>query len=278
MLVLLMCTRSELTNRHKGEIKEQSNFATSFHGIQILRSISSNSHPHMTCEGIHYSDVIMGSMASQITSLIIVYSTVYSDADQRKHQTSASLAFVRGPVNSQHKWSVTRKMFPYDDVIMYTINHHLCAWAVIVSNLTNTVVYTIIYENCFISRCHQFDWPTSVFMWWHIGLVYTIVNKNRFVHRCHKFDLFARIIIWWWRMSWLIHPTIIQLYFHHLVIHVVFCAIRFHVQVTRRVHFRLYVTSRFTGCSLAHTGVIPHRLMGATCCNCIFPGVACCDA
>ena len=44
----------------------------------------------------HYSDVIMGTIASQITSLTIVYSTIYSDADQRKHQSSASLAFVRG--------------------------------------------------------------------------------------------------------------------------------------------------------------------------------------
>ena len=70
----------------------------------------------------HYDDVIMGAMAYQITSLTIVYSTVYSDADQRKHQSSASLAFVRGirrrPVNSPHKWPVTRKMFPFDDVIM----------------------------------------------------------------------------------------------------------------------------------------------------------------
>ena len=64
----------------------------------------------------HYNDVIMGSMASQVTSLTIVYSTVYSGADQRKHQSSTSLAFVRGinrgPVNSPHKWPVTRKMFP----------------------------------------------------------------------------------------------------------------------------------------------------------------------
>ena len=61
-------------------------------------------------------------MASEITSLTIVYSTVYSGADQRRHQSSASLAFVRGihrrPVNSPHKWPVTRKMFPFDDVIM----------------------------------------------------------------------------------------------------------------------------------------------------------------
>ena len=64
----------------------------------------------------------MRAMASQITSLTIVYSTVYLDADQRKHQSSASLAFVRGihrgPVNSPHKCPVTRKMFPVDDVIM----------------------------------------------------------------------------------------------------------------------------------------------------------------
>ena len=58
----------------------------------------------------------MGAIASQITSLTFVYSTVYSHTDQRKHQSSASLAFVRG--NSPHKWPVTRKMFPFDDVIM----------------------------------------------------------------------------------------------------------------------------------------------------------------
>ena len=45
---------------------------------------------------VHYDDVIMTTIASQITSLTSVYSTVYSDADQRKHQSSASLAFVRG--------------------------------------------------------------------------------------------------------------------------------------------------------------------------------------
>ena len=68
-------------------------------------------------------------MASQITSLTIVYSTVYSGADQRKHQSSTPLAFVqgihRGPVNSPHTWPVTRKMFPFDDVIMNM--HMVCA-------------------------------------------------------------------------------------------------------------------------------------------------------
>ena len=47
-------------------------------------------------ERSHYNDVIMTTVASQITSLTIVYSIVYSGADQRKHQSSASLAFVRG--------------------------------------------------------------------------------------------------------------------------------------------------------------------------------------
>ena len=68
----------------------------------------------------------MGEVASQITSPAIVYSTVYSDADQRNHQSSVSLAFVRGirrwPVNFPHKWPVTWKMFPFDDVPM--VNTH----------------------------------------------------------------------------------------------------------------------------------------------------------
>ena len=71
---------------------------------------------------VHYCDVIMSAIVSQITCVSIVYSNVYSDANQRKHQSSASLAFVRGihwwPVNYPHKWPVTWKMFPFDDVIM----------------------------------------------------------------------------------------------------------------------------------------------------------------
>ena len=73
----------------------------------------------------HHNDVILGPMASQITSLTIVYPNAYSVEHQRKHQSSASLAFVRGihrrPVNSPHSphiGPVTRKMFPFDDVIM----------------------------------------------------------------------------------------------------------------------------------------------------------------
>ena len=76
----------------------------------------------------HYGDVTMGAIASQITSLTSVYSAVTSDADQRKHQSSASLAFVRrihrGPVNSPHKWPVLRKMFPFDDVLFVPMTRY----------------------------------------------------------------------------------------------------------------------------------------------------------
>ena len=79
-------------------------------------------HVNLKINHIHYNDVIMSTMASLITSVSIVYPTLYSAADQRKYQSSVLLAFVRGihrrPVNSPHKGSVTRKMFPFDDVIM----------------------------------------------------------------------------------------------------------------------------------------------------------------
>ena len=96
-----------------------------FSGVDVLLDIQYHGHRSYLkfyFKFQHYDDVIMGTIASQITSLTSVYSTVYSDADQSKHQSSASLAFVwgihRGPVNSPHKWPVTRKPFPFDDVIM----------------------------------------------------------------------------------------------------------------------------------------------------------------
>ena len=82
----------------------------------------------------HYSDVIMGAMASEITSVSIVYSNICWGTDQRKHQSTASLAFVRRihrwPVNSPHNRPVTRKMAPFDDVIMTHVwNRHSVCWA-----------------------------------------------------------------------------------------------------------------------------------------------------
>ena len=83
---------------------------------------------------IHYSDFIMSAMASQITGVSIVCLTASSGADQRKHQSSASLAFVRGI----HRWPegpVTQKMFPFDDVIMRLA----FSWALRVYHLTEPV-------------------------------------------------------------------------------------------------------------------------------------------
>ena len=111
---------------YDGFTTEQTNYMLEKSGSLIspwsFFIVKSHFHWHSLISHWHYCDVIMGEGASQITSLTTVYSTVYSDADQRKHQSSASLAFVqgihRGPVNSPHKWPGTRKMFPFDDVIM----------------------------------------------------------------------------------------------------------------------------------------------------------------
>ena len=90
----------------------------------------------------------MTMLASQITSLPVVCSIVYSDVNQRKHQSSASLAFVReihrGPVNFPHKWPVTRKMFPFDDVIM-TKPFAVRSW---IKNFISQFYVDIITSSC----------------------------------------------------------------------------------------------------------------------------------
>ena len=93
----------------------------------------------------HYNDDIVGATASQITNLTIVYSTVYSGANQRKHQCSASLIFMRRihrwPVNFPHKGPLARKMFSFhDDVIMFG---GTCVLIITLSNyyiLVNTII------------------------------------------------------------------------------------------------------------------------------------------
>ena len=93
--------------------------------IYMLRLIHVTLYVHSTVVLMHYSDVIMGAVAFHKlpASRWFIQSNVYSGADKRKHQSYASLTFVRGirrwPVISPHKWQmVTRKMFPFDDVIM----------------------------------------------------------------------------------------------------------------------------------------------------------------
>ena len=79
------------------------------------------------------NDVIMISMAFQITSLAIFYSTAYSGTHQRKHQSSASLVCMRRihrlPVNSPHKEPATPTMFPFDDVVINYIQQITCLFS-----------------------------------------------------------------------------------------------------------------------------------------------------
>ena len=105
----------------------------------------------------HYSDVIMGQMASQITGILVVNSTVWSGRDQRKHQSSASLAFVWGvhrwPVNSLLKGPVTRNMFPFGDIIMNGTNAPVPLklpwriWVMICTNLSVILILTKAQQN-----------------------------------------------------------------------------------------------------------------------------------
>ena len=135
----------------------------------------------------------MSKIASQITSFTIVYSTVYSGPEQRKHQSSASLAFVRGIhrglVNSPHKWPVTRKIFPFDDVIMIfnamLISIHTCftsdgfmmyrqiviwrsnipANIMPLSEYFNTLLRCVIFMNCLLLKCEMTELFVII---WHV--------------------------------------------------------------------------------------------------------------
>ena len=110
--------------RHMGQIKSIPHLVQ-FWNSKTTRTYVVNEWKTMKSSVIlftHYSAIRMGAIASQITSLRIVYSTVYSGANQRKRQSSASLAFVRGihwwPMNFPHKGPVTGKMFSFNDIIM----------------------------------------------------------------------------------------------------------------------------------------------------------------
>ena len=104
----------------------------------------------------HYNAVIMSAMASKITSPTVVYSTVYSGVDQRKHQISVSLAFVRGvhwwPVNYPHKGPVTRKMLPFEEAIVHS---HAKRW--LDSDPKHTQVWYLKWHSIV-----AFNWPV---MW-----------------------------------------------------------------------------------------------------------------
>ena len=148
----------------------------------------------------------MGAIAYLITSLTIVYSIVYSDVDQRKHQSSASLAFVRGihrgSVNSPHKWPVTRKMFPFDDVIMILANRDSGNDLLPVSHqaISRTISADILSNEQskhdavkFYLKCKHFHWQTFIYFtmssakWlsFPLGLGVSLTNNPTGIYRAN---------------------------------------------------------------------------------------------
>ena len=133
----------------------------------------------------HYNDVIMGAMVSEITSLPIVYSTVYLGADQRKHQIPASLAFVRGiyrwPVDCPHKGPVTQEMLPFGDVIMMT---DYCTWT-FVSTSEDSAWFKII--SCGINGPY------------HLSRCVHNVSTSIKYQSNWKYEI--QYIVYWWKWS-----------------------------------------------------------------------------
>ena len=120
----------------------------------------------------HNNDIIMGMMGSQITGVSIVYSTIGSGADRRKHQSSPWLAFVRGIhqwlVNSPHKGPVTQKMFPFGEVswqdicsivfaVAYACYNHSFGWGDIPLPISLLICWNICNHNC---SMHSNVYPT----------------------------------------------------------------------------------------------------------------------
>ena len=137
----------------------------------------------------------MGALASQIISLKIVYSIVYSDTGQRKHQSSALLAFVwgihRGLVNSPHKGPVTWKMFPFDYVIMF--------WCIVSRPTT---------KNCawFIRNFAMLKWKNVTELWLALNetnpCTWIPVTSDRTLQwkqSCCRKSLSSYL---WWNWNW----------------------------------------------------------------------------
>ena len=125
----------------------------------------------------HYSEVIKRTMESQFTGVSIVCTTVCSGADQEKYQSSASLAFVRRihrwPANFPHKGPVTRKMFPFDDVIVCYFARggggcqHFRAMGKLFTAISRdlTITRLMLYWNVILALCHYDDVTRAS---WHL--------------------------------------------------------------------------------------------------------------
>ena len=135
-------------------------------------------------EVMHHCDVIMSAMASQINC---VCSSVCSGADQRKHQSSASQASVRGihrwPVDSPHKGPIMKKMFPFDDVIME------CQATKLYRNFQNR--YTV-FTKSFFRIIRQY-------VWWFAANHQTFWKNHetfQFKYSWKSLEMF-RQYVWW---------------------------------------------------------------------------------
>ena len=170
----------------------------------------------------------------------VVYSTVYPGADQRKHQSPASLAFVRGihrgPVNSPHKWPVTRKLFTFDDVIMtyidiicwkitystscsrlpgdvFNINGHVGDWY----HHTASLAYSI-GESMTVTDTSQTDsifWQTEIICWLCVLAIFQMYpsSVSWLLMLSHKYTMMHDDFIKWthfpryWPFVWGVHRS-----------------------------------------------------------------------
>ena len=135
----------------------------------------------------------------------IVHSTVCSGPDQRKHLSSASLAFVSGihrrPVNSPHKGLVTRKMFPFDDVIMQTPEVVFMATSSATSDdklgimetfMLGCLLWVHSYKLTVMERASTVSCKIYVYLQWRILKIYKGL-KAEIISTLHRFDV-SRII------------------------------------------------------------------------------------
>ena len=163
----------------------------------------------------------MGTMVSQITSRTIIYSTVYSGADQWKHQSSASLAFVqrihRWPVNSPHKWPVTLKLFPSDDVIMCLVSSRYEIGFLLMAEQGVSQLDLLLQMKHLLPLAKSLlgYWQTSTMM--YVPSLYNVITPY-VISRLHcnlTFDMwalcqryFSALIGVSWHCSWYFYETI----------------------------------------------------------------------
>ena len=140
----------------------------------------------------HYNDVIMCAIASQITSLTIVFSTIYSDADQgnlKLRVTGLCVGNSPGPVNSPHKWPVTREMFLFDDVIILLVT--MKCWHLF-RDRVDGIGFWKVRENC--KDLPFFNALSNFLSWW-----------PGFLHLCHNEAIFTCTqlsISWLFLLTW----------------------------------------------------------------------------